>query len=620
MKSIITLLLVCLLNVYGSETICLEKDVNTYSTVSFQRIYEDPTTHLSLDQAIMRLEASTLKKHSTPATKSAYWISFSIKNCTDTPKEIIIKHPRSGLDIIDVFIFKSTLLVESLKMGDLRPSIDREFPYRYSLFKKTIAPNESYTIISRTQGYAPYELYWIIEDIKYFTFHAFIEFLFWGFFGGILLSLIFYNISLFIHLKEKAFIAYSVHILSMLWHQYAANGILYQYCMDMNLEFLTISVLICPYVSLCSLFVFTYYFFKLQSTILGKILILWAFITGIVTLFYLFALKDMTLLYTAPYLTPIGFIAIVFILCIAVFMFYKNALGSSYFLIGQAIYVGCSVYYFMTLSAYVEANQFTWLTLPFGIVCDSLLLSFALGRKVRHIKEENEKHQRIILEQSRFYAIGQTVGNITHQWKAPLSQLSSQFMSLQATFNHHPKIFLEEFQKKIPQIKGSITYMQENIDMFNGFYKNSNQEVSFNPQKEIDIILKILDTKIMLGKIDVKVNIEVTKLHGRKSAFSNIVMILLENSIEALLDKEYERHIAITLVKEAEKSLLCISDNAGGIDIKLLDNLFVSSVTSKINQGCGFGLFMAKNLAEKQLGGTITVENSKEGAHFRLIF
>lgn len=193
-------------------------------------------------------------------------------------------------------------------------------------------------------------------------------------------------------------------------------------------------------------------------------------------------------------------------------------------------------------------------------------------------------------------------------------------MFLQATFNHKPKIFLNEFQKTMPKIENSIDYMKENIDMFHDFYKNSTQEVFFNPQKEIDTILKILDTKIKLGKIDVKVNINTTELYGRKSAFSNIGMILVENAIDALLDKKYPCKIAITLTIEGGKSVLRIGDNAGGIDPKLLDKLFVSSVTSKVNQGCGFGLSMAKNLAEKQLGGTISLENSKEGAVFRLIF
>lgn len=258
--------------------------------------------------------------------------------------------------------------------------------------------------------------------------------------------------------------------------------------------------------------------------------------------------------------------------------------------------------------------------MPIGLIFDLIFLSLALGQKMSHIQKENAMKEQIIQEQARFCSIGQTVGNITHQWKAPLSQLSSQFMFLKATFNHHQKAFLDEFEKTMPHIEDSINYMQENIDMFHDFYKNSTQEVFFSPKKEINTILKILDTKIKLGKVEVNVHVEDVQLHGVKSAFSNIVMILLENSIEALLDKKDLRKVDICLSIEEKKNVLSISDNGGGISPSVHDKLFLTSITSKVNQGCGFGLPLAKNLAQKQLGGNITVENGKEGAIFRLIF
>jgi signal transduction histidine kinase len=475
-------------------------------------------------------------------------------------------------------------------------------------------------MISRLESYGAYELYWLIEDPNFFAYTGSIQTLVWGLFGGILLTLFIYNMSMFVHLRDKAFLVYSLHVLITFWYQYAINGIIYQYFHSINLNFITISVWVAPYLAQTFVFLFAYYFFKLNGSKIGKWILFSAWVSFFISMFYLTSLLDMNRLFLAKYITLPSLLFALFLIFFSIYMVFKRYAGSLYFFLGQGIFILCNIYNISIISANMQPSEFSWMVMPIGIVFDLIFLSLALGQRIHKIKKENENSERIIFEQARFSSIGQTIGSITHQWRLPISQLSSQVMFLTATFKHNKENFLDEFEKTAPKISDTIDYMQENINMFHDFYKSANQKISFNPKKEIDTILKILDDKIVLGNITVDIDIDEREIFCYKSAFSNIAMIIVENSIEAFEGKVGNKKIKISIASKVDKTILIVSDNAGGIDSKILKNIFISNQTTKPEQGCGFGLPIAKNLAQKQLGGKISVENLKDGTIFKVVF
>ena len=57
----------------------------------------------------------------------------------------------------------------------------------------------------------------------------------------------------------------------------------------------------------------------------------------------------------------------------------------------------------------------------------------------------------------------------------------------------------------MPQIKSNIEYMKNSMNDFYDFYSNSGSKTEFNPQKEIGVIIRILDEKIRLNLIAIEI-------------------------------------------------------------------------------------------------------------------
>ena len=71
--------------------------------------------------------------------------------------------------------------------------------------------------------------------------------------------------------------------------------------------------------------------------------------------------------------------------------------------------------------------------------------------------------------------------------------------------------------------------------------------------------------------------------------------------------------------KEDGKSIIKISDNAGGVADDIMDKIFEPYFTTKFkSKGIGIGLYMAKIIIEKNMNGRLSVKNTKEGAEFTI--
>jgi signal transduction histidine kinase len=98
-------------------------------------------------------------------------------------------------------------------------------------------------------------------------------------------------------------------------------------------------------------------------------------------------------------------------------------------------------------------------------------------------------------------------------------------------------------------------------------------------------------------------------------ALSNLV----RNAIQAIesVEGKTDGEVRIAAHREGRKVVIDVKDNGAGVPQKARQNLFKAFHGSTKKGGTGLGLVIAAELVQAH-GGTLTLVESREGAHFRL--
>jgi signal transduction histidine kinase len=77
--------------------------------------------------------------------------------------------------------------------------------------------------------------------------------------------------------------------------------------------------------------------------------------------------------------------------------------------------------------------------------------------------------------------------------------------------------------------------------------------------------------------------------------------------------------VKISAFAKENKVVVTLTDNAGGITAAIIDKIFnIYFTTKESSGGTGIGLYMSKNIIEKNMGGTLSCRNVDQGAEFRI--
>ena len=262
------------------------------------------------------------------------------------------------------------------------------------------------------------------------------------------------------------------------------------------------------------------------------------------------------------------------------------------------------------------------------VVILSMLLSYVIKKRFESYKIKAKEKTQLLLQQSKMASMGEMIENIAHQWRQPLSIISttSSGLKVQQEFDMINDKLLSDGLNNISE---SVTYLSNTIDDFKNFYKDDKQKKSFNLSETINKAIHLLHSRFRKKNIEVIMKDSDIEIFGLQNEMIQVFMNILNNARDVLETLESEKkYIFIDLVKKGENITISFYDNANGIDEKYLPRLFDYKFTTKENQkGTGIGLYMSKLIVEKS-GGTIEVQNKEysykeknyKGACFTIIF
>jgi two-component system, NtrC family, sensor kinase len=226
---------------------------------------------------------------------------------------------------------------------------------------------------------------------------------------------------------------------------------------------------------------------------------------------------------------------------------------------------------------------------------------------------EKQQREELFYQQSKMAAMGEMIGNIAHQWRQPLSVISTASTGLK--IQKEMNILTDaDFFTTLTAINSSAQYLSDTIEDFRTFFNPSNNKINeFNISDTFSKTSNLLNAQFTAKDIEIIQNIEKHEIFSIENELIQVLINILNNSRDALLAIENQRRLVFINTYSKDNSLhIEIKDNAGGIKEEIIDRIFEPYFTTKHKaQGTGIGLYMSKEIIEKHLNGVLLVSNEK---------
>jgi PAS domain S-box-containing protein len=222
-----------------------------------------------------------------------------------------------------------------------------------------------------------------------------------------------------------------------------------------------------------------------------------------------------------------------------------------------------------------------------------------------------KRQESILVEQSKMAALGEMIGNIAHQWRQPLSVISTGATGLKIA-KEYGTLTDKLFSETCDQINDNAQYLSHTIDDFKNYIKGERKSQTFDLKDNIESFLHLIEGSVK--KYDIKIINNIDRsimIHGYSNELLQCYLNIFNNAKDVFVSNEQQKKLFIIDVLENEKDVvILLKDNGGGIPEKIISRIFEPYFTTKHkSQGTGLGLHMTYNLITKGMDGNIEVKN-----------
>ncbi len=262
-----------------------------------------------------------------------------------------------------------------------------------------------------------------------------------------------------------------------------------------------------------------------------------------------------------------------------------------------------------------------------------LIILIYIFKKKSKLEQERIRDQKLLLNQSKIAAIGEMLGNIAHQWRQPLSVITTLASGTKFSLEINNELKKDELIQASDNIIKQANYLSKTIDDFRSFFMADSESMNIISIKKVINDLESL-TKNVFENNFIKTQITIDKNHDLYSNESILIQAFINicnNAKDAFKQKEIkteDRYFFIDIKQKDKYLQIEFLDSAKGIKEEVLNKVFEPYFTTKHKSlGTGIGLYMSHELISKYCKGTISVcnhlythENKKlKGAKFTIV-
>ncbi len=240
-------------------------------------------------------------------------------------------------------------------------------------------------------------------------------------------------------------------------------------------------------------------------------------------------------------------------------------------------------------------------------------------------KQANAEQQ--LMQAQKMAAMGEMLSAIAHQWRQPLNALSAYISSLPPAF-YNRMITKDFIEKIVKESDAQIQFMSRTINDFRQYFLPSKTKQHFDLFDSIRSAVKLINPQLKQKAISLQIYDKEENqplfIFGYKNEFVHVLVNIILNAKDAIEERQkvlkgenVDPRIDLAVTTKDGYATLAVSDNGCGVPEHLFTKIFTPYFTTKgTTIGTGIGLYMAKTIVEKEMNGTLSVENKKEGATF----
>jgi len=410
---------------------------------------------------------------STPVNEergAACWYRIKISANEKNDKNFLLEFFDQTIDTITAYIPNEKGGFNRINLGDEHNFTSRFIHHKNFEIPIDLPIGKEETYYFRIKSKQTADVIIVLRSVNWFIEYALNEYFTFGIFYGMILVFSFYNLIMFIYLRQIQYLFYVGYNISIGMYEMCVDGIAYQYLWPNNPAWNQTAYA----VAICSMSVFAMLFaqkllhVKTKAPVLNKLLNM-LIVARIITFFLMYAFKQEWFTYRF-----IESIPLTFAFFTGIWIYRKGYRPARYFVIGYSfLFAGFSLKFLIMLGiSWLNFSVLSYYSLTICFILEMVFLSLAIGDKVRLFKRKKDKAQQAMIKQM------------------------SENEKLKDAIN-------KKLEKKVEQRTKEVTEQAQIIDQQNKRLLESNTLL-----KEQSIEISRINALLEQDNIDLKVGIE----------------------------------------------------------------------------------------------------------------
>jgi hypothetical protein len=411
---------------------------------------------------------------STPQTKdlkATYWFRIRIKHSSLAEKRFILEFFDQTIDHVTAYLPQKDGSYRLKEFGDTFDFEERELHHKNFELNIRNDNDQTQSYYFRFKSSQIADVIIVLRSVDWFISYALDEYFYFGIFYGMILVFSFYNLIMFIAMRQRQYLYYVLYNLSVGFFEMSTDGIAYQYLWSSATHWNQIAYAFALYATSVFALLFTreLLFVKSKAPRLNQLIL---YIIAIRTVLFLYGLLVDRSLLTYKF---IEFIPLAVAFYTGIYIYKNGYKPARFFVLGYSfLFAGFSLKLLIMLGlTWLNFGVATYYSLSICFVLEMVFLSFAIGDKVRILKHKKDKVQRQMMRQM--------AENV--KLKDTLNQQLEVKVEERTKEVFHKSLIIEAKNAELQEANDLLKQQAEEISRMNVLLEQDNQELQFNVEK-----------------------------------------------------------------------------------------------------------------------------------------